>query len=133
MIEVRYSPGNYYHRACAYCKISFTGGKRCTLCQECTLKSDRIEFDMDVKQTVEESKQETLEEAADKYFPSAEKIGGETYTAYKGFIEGAKWQAKRMYSEEEVLEMLYQLKLEIQTDNDFTFMKVDDWFEQNKK
>ena len=37
-------------------------------------------------------KKETLEEAADKYFPFAEKIGGETYTAYKGFIEGAKWQ-----------------------------------------
>jgi hypothetical protein len=35
---------------------------------------------------------QTLEEAADKYFPFAEKIGGETYTAYRGFITGAKWQ-----------------------------------------
>ena len=58
--EVRYSPGNYYHRACSYCKNSFTGGKRCTLCTECTLKSDRIEFDMDVRQTVEEYNKETM-------------------------------------------------------------------------
>ena len=129
--EVRYSPGNYYHRACAYCKIGFTGGKRCTLCQECTLKSDRIEFDMDVKQTVEESKQETLEEAAENY--AKRSFDSSWKDVDDHFIAGTKWQAKRMYSEEEVLEMLYQLKLEIQTDNDFTFMKVDDWFEQNKK
>ena len=46
---------------------------------------------------------ETLEEVADKYFPLAEKIGGEIYTAYKAFIAGAKCQAERMYSEEEML------------------------------
>ena len=50
---------------------------------------------------------QTIEEAADKYFPFAEKIGGETYTAYKGFIAGAKWQVKQMYSEEDVKEMLF--------------------------
>lgn len=37
------------------------------------------------------SNKETIEEAADRLFPNAEQIGGETYTAYKGFIEGAKW------------------------------------------
>ena len=51
--------------------------------------------------------QETLEEIADKYFPFAEKIGGETYTAYKGFIAGAKWQQEKMYSKEDVREMLF--------------------------
>jgi hypothetical protein len=40
-------------------------------------------------------KQETLEEAADKYFPFADKMGGETYTAYRGFITGAKWQQEQ--------------------------------------
>lgn len=67
--------------------------------------------------TSEEPKQQTsLEEAANRYFPLAEKIGGETYTAYRGFIEGAKSDAARdywynefkksHYSEEEVLTML---------------------------
>jgi hypothetical protein len=46
-------------------------------------------------------KQETLEEVAKnttkKYINEREK-----QTAYLEFIEGAKWQAERMYSEEEV-------------------------------
>ena len=29
-----------------------------------------------------------IEQLADKYFPMAEKIGGETYTAYRGFMAG---------------------------------------------
>ena len=53
-----------------------------------------------------ESNKETLEEAADRYFPLAEKIGGKTYTAHKGFIAGAKWQSERMYSDEEVFNLL---------------------------
>jgi hypothetical protein len=40
-------------------------------------------------------KQETLEEVVDRYFPFAEKIGGETYTAYKGFQAGAEWQKEQ--------------------------------------
>ena len=48
-------------------------------------------------------KQETLEEAAEKYFPSAKKMGGEIYCTYKGFIAGAKWQEQNSYSEEEVV------------------------------
>jgi vacuolar-type H+-ATPase subunit H len=46
---------------------------------------------------------ETIEEAADRAFPFAEKIGGEMYTAYRGFITGAKWQAERMYTKDDVL------------------------------
>ena len=44
-----------------------------------------------------------------------------------------KYEAERMYSEEEVIKIIYQLHLELQTDKDFTFMKVDEWFEQFKK
>lgn len=72
---------------------------------------------------------ETLEEAADKYFPSAEKIGGETYTAYKGFIEGAKWQAERMYSEED-LRNAYRWGTTV---NNGTKEHFNEWFEQFKK
>lgn len=78
-------------------------------------------------------KKETLEEAADKYFPSAEKIGEETYTAYKGFIEGAKWQAKKMYSEEEVLHICEEVRWRAIGDPIEFTKNFKDWFEQIKK
>jgi len=43
-------------------------------------------------------KQETLEEAAEKY----SSISFNRQDLYDGFIAGAKWQAERMYSKEEV-------------------------------
>jgi hypothetical protein len=73
--------------------------------------------------------QQELEEAADKYFPFAEKIGGETYSAYKGFITGAKWQEQKMYSEEEILKLL----LQFHKDKPIIVFDVSDWFEQFKK
>ena len=45
-------------------------------------------------------KQETLEEASWKYNP-LKKLDGEFIRA--AFINGAKWQAERMYSAEEVI------------------------------
>jgi hypothetical protein len=75
-------------------------------------------------------KQETLEEAAEKYFPSAKKMGGEIYCTYKGFIAGAKWQEQNSYSVEEVLEIIRQYALE---EHLITSSKPDIWFEQFKK
>ena len=47
---------------------------------------------------------ETLEEAAEKYAKTAEGIDIPYQNGlYYGFVEGAKWQAERMYSKEEVL------------------------------
>lgn len=43
-------------------------------------------------------KQETLEEAAEYFIQGF----GEYNTPKQSFIEGAKWQAKKMYSEEEL-------------------------------
>jgi hypothetical protein len=57
---------------------------------------------------------------------------------YVGFIEGAKWQAERMYSEEEV----YKLLLKHQSDyrsyvrNSYPLtwsFDIKDWFEKYKK
>ena len=53
--------------------------------------------------------QETLEEAAEKLYPV--EIGNESYNrgsdenkfAREAFIEGARWQAERMYSEEDMI------------------------------
>ena len=50
----------------------------------------------------EEPKQETLEEAAEKYFKEKE-ILGYTYEIRDGFILGAKWQQERMYSEDDMI------------------------------
>ena len=41
------------------------------------------------------------------------------------FYEGAKWQAERMYSEEEVLELLRK--------SHFVELNIEEWFEQFKK
>jgi predicted nucleic acid-binding protein len=55
-------------------------------------------------------KKETLEEAAEKFCNIPEKQSGDKYKfsaqdrlLYNTFIEGAKWQAERMYSEDEVI------------------------------
>jgi HEPN domain-containing protein len=45
-------------------------------------------------------------------------------------VAGAKWQAERMYSEEEVLEIIRQYALE---EHLITSSKPDIWFKQYKK
>ena len=84
----------------------------------------------------EEPKQETLEEAAEKH--SELQAGTFTpphKTTYKhGFEDGAKWQAERMYSEEDLKEAFKSCY------TPFGFDRIGDleqdfnkWFEQFKK
>jgi len=57
----------------------------------------------------EEPKQETLEKGVDKYFKlSHSRLKNEQQKEYERelFIAGAKWQAERMYSEEEVFSLM---------------------------
>jgi hypothetical protein len=68
----------------------------------------------------EEFKQETLEEATERYWAK------QPYNE-DAFIEGAKWQMERSYSETEVLQLLLRLQ---QTE---FYNNLYDWFEQNKK
>ena len=81
--------------------------------------------------------QETLEQAAERVaYDSSEENKG--FPSMKMFIEGAKWQQERMYSEEEV----YKLLLKHQSDYrsavrntsllDWSF-DIKDWFQQFKK
>jgi hypothetical protein len=71
-------------------------------------------------------KQETLEEAAERYDADRD-----------SFEAGAKWQAERMYSEEEVIELLTaRCKHFGTTMTPFRelLLKQDlEWFEENKK
>jgi len=70
-------------------------------------------------------KKETLEEAAIEY--SIDTQGYERESYVEVFTEGAKYQAQRMYSEEEVLQLLLRLKQTESYDN------LYEWFEQFKK
>jgi hypothetical protein len=81
-------------------------------------------------------KQETLEEAAEKYNDEVQKSFGSTPPHIKNvhlmyhFTKGAEWAQKRMYSEEEVIKILYQFHYDLVNSN---FDTKEEWFEQFKK
>lgn len=70
-------------------------------------------------------KQETVEEAAEKEYPTIH----EQYQ-YDAFKEGAKWQQERMYSEEEVINAFNEGQaLNVRG----KLIQGKEWFEQFKK
>jgi hypothetical protein len=92
-------------------------------------------------------KQETLEEAAERLYPVVIKpildvyddgvsnqIGEEDINEdnRESFIEGAKWQSERMYSEEDLYNAFYNGWL--YRGENYSFPKAKkEWFEQFKK
>jgi hypothetical protein len=85
----------------------------------------------------EKLKQETLEEAAERISKTNSVYETAQDDFYHGFLDGAKWQSERMYSEEQVYKILQELRLEIKSgvqkwQEDFEF-DLDKWFEQFKK
>ena len=74
-----------------------------------------------------ESKQETLEEAAERY---TEEHKWEEQDPWFDFMEGAKWQQERSYSDEEVKNILSKFRHHIFIKED---IDVEKWFEQFKK
>jgi len=82
-----------------------------------------------------EEEEETLEDTAKKFTENlyykvddSDEFNGEPLAVYDAFIEGAKWQAERMYSEEEAIQLLIKFNQEIREVDD-----VRGWFEQFKK
>ena len=81
----------------------------------------------------EEPNQETLEEAAFRLYP---RLINDPYNPMEDdnkenrdiWINGAKWQAERNYSEEETIQLLIKFNQEIQE-----VENVRDWFKQFKK
>jgi len=74
---------------------------------------------------------ETIEEAANNWIKNT----SEFLSVKNGFIEGAKWQAERRYSEEEVLVLLHK-RDKHNMDNPNTFngwLTPKEWFKQFKK
>jgi len=84
------------------------------------------------KISYKEPKQETLEDASWKYNP-LKKLDGEFLR--HAFKEGAKWQAERSYSEEEVNNLLYRFLEHIGEKQKRTILNVvpNEWFDRNKK
>jgi hypothetical protein len=83
-----------------------------------------------MNKTQENQKQETIEEAAKNYVKTIFD-NGIPLAMQNVFKEGAKWQAERMYSEEEVHKIIenYQDNME----NNPGVILYDKWFEQFKK
>ena len=80
----------------------------------------------------QEPKQETLEEAAKNYICKPQ---NNDYGDYNSFIEGAKWQHERSYSEEEVKDMVSKTVEEfcVHLKDSFRKAVTVEWFEQIKK
>ena len=83
----------------------------------------------------EEPKQETLDEAAERLYPTTIDSftdGGFDLSERERliFINGAEWQQERMYSEEEVTDFLIKYQHYLTVDDD---IDADEWFTQFKK
>ena len=77
----------------------------------------------------EEPKQETIEEASREYYKKGQ-LGFEAAAdTEKAFLKGAKWQAERMYSEEDLLSAFEAGMMFIGEDKG----SFNEWFEQFKK
>jgi hypothetical protein len=91
------------------------------------------------------TKQETLDKAADNYSCKCSKIREPRFIALDAFVEGAKWQAERMYSEEDVVAFLdwskstnrekseYELSCLLKGKHIDSQVLFNMWFEQFKK
>jgi hypothetical protein len=75
------------------------------------------------------TEQEALEEASWRFNP-LKKLDGEFLRA--AFIKGAKWQAERMYSREEVIELLNQYR-QFTWKEGSTLTDLQHWIQQNLK
>jgi hypothetical protein len=109
---------------------------------ECCTPKGQVKRYVDCVGCDRKPKQETLEEAAKKYAKSNQydleyyDEGGYQEIEVKSFAEKlvdftTKWQAERMYSEEEVIDFLQEMN-----DWSTTFegrIDIREWFEQFKK
>jgi hypothetical protein len=114
-------------------------------CEEVKVKEPLIvnvtDFGYKIIIPKEEPKQETLEEASKDYIENTMKFSFnslDTKTQANRMLKcaefGAKWQAERMYSEEEVINFLGEREDYLGTHPSiFDYQDARDWFEQFKK
>lgn len=140
-----YKDDNYSTKVCGH------HPETCT-CRDWDTKEEPKQTDQNGKPItywggLEEPKQETLEEALEEVarkhanLKEGFDIEEELYynpsgmNAYKSFIEGAKWQQERMYSEEDMREAFKQSRQAKIFEKDMppVHNEFEDWFEQFKK
>lgn len=99
-----FAPGSYWCN-CVTCKDKFMGDKRAVQCEPCAIEMVNIKVNINeqggIEAVKEEAKQETLKDVAINYSSYNEQINKAVQEAV---IFGAEWQAKRMYSEEDMIE-----------------------------
>jgi hypothetical protein len=82
---------------------------------------------------MEKTSQETLEEAAKHNYPSGDVWTEEQAVIRRlAFKNGGKWQAERMYSEEEVKRIAFSA-MDYKNEEVITLSEKRKWFEQHKK
>jgi Icc-related predicted phosphoesterase len=100
--------------------------------ENCCTPAGQIRRYVDCKGCDRKPEQETLEEAAENNSKKAKSIDG-IGGRYLGFVDGVKWQAERMYSEEDVLDIFHEWFC-YQIDEDVEIkLSFQKWFEQFKK
>ena len=77
-------------------------------------------------------KDQELRKAAEKA-TDIDGLDWENVYAREKFIEGAKWQQERMYSEEEVFNLLMEFSSQDRNSSSGTPHSIAKWFEQFKK
>jgi len=78
-------------------------------------------------------KTETLEEAAHEYFKRGQLGFEKAADTERAFLMGAKWQAERMYSEDEIYNMCIDAINFCTNGVCSDKQDFDEWFEQFKK
>ena len=130
LVEIRYNVGTYNPDYLKFYEVSPPKSYYKIIIPKEEFSKDEIDrfFVNMVCNPKEEPKQETLEEASKKYALNR-KFNMTSHLI--GFRKGAKWQAERMYSEEEVHKILgsYSANKEVFS-HKYTY---DMWFEQFKK
>jgi len=75
------------------------------------MKPVQEQWQRDMLKTLQESKQETLEEAGERLYPNRESFLHRFQNIErKAFTRGAKWQQERSYSENELLDILNEYR-----------------------
>jgi len=78
------------------------------------------------------NKKQTPEEASHEYFKRGQLGFEKASDTEEAFLKGAKWQQERMYSEEEVLDLISGF-IDSQCNNFVSFQIIQEWFKQYKK
>jgi hypothetical protein len=101
--------------------------------ENCCTPIGQITRYVDCKGCDKKPNQETLEEAAEKYAKRSSSAVFQELHA-EDFIAGAKWQAERMYSEEDLREAFKQSRQckIFEKDMPPIHNEFEDWFEQFK-